>query len=206
MVPEAEEAVVELFAARQLQPSRCRVSVRGKSFEGRKARLAGYLDELGVYQELFRALDVRVFQGAIGYEGPHLYAIAQLPPLELIELFEVGTHNNGETSRREVKALMATVAEQDPFDVVFADAAGLAVTFRREVRRENAQRYAARLLDDVVRGYSETGASGHFLDSVELMMGDAGPPSEEASDYLGQMAIGVVDFIVRKRRLRLWWD
>jgi len=195
VLPEAEQALEEFFAARRLRPKPCRVSVRGKSFEGWKAPLEQYLDQLGAYQALFRSLDVRVFQGARGREGPHVYAISQLPPLDIVEAFKVGTHDASEDAWRKVQAFLARVARQHPFDVVFADPAGLEAAFHGEISREDAQRYAAGLMEE-----------GHFSESAEVMMGQAGPPSERASDFLGQMAIGVVDFMVRKRRLRLWWD
>lgn len=203
----AEQAIRRFFADLKLVPRACQVSVKGRSYVGWKAALKDYyLPRLDADQSLFRSLDVRIFQGMMGDEGYRVYAIVGLPILDIIDLFAVGTHNADRPidACREVRDLMAWIAGADPFDVVFADAAGLEAVFVNDVPRKRARRYGARLVE-LIRGPK---GPNNWYDSVGFMIERLRKkrPSERASNEFERVEILLADYIVTQRRLRLWWD
>ncbi|GAC1544724.1 MAG: hypothetical protein NVS2B9_11950 [Myxococcales bacterium] len=143
----------------------------------------------------FRALDTRLF---LGLGGTRLYAIWQLPPLDIVELARVGTHNSAPEAWREVRALVAGIAE--PFDVVFADEAGLDLWFGQRISQARARAYDKMLLDRIQAG------ERRWIDSYAHMVDAAGRLGIAPDDGADARGGGAVASLIAAGRLRLWWD
>jgi hypothetical protein len=143
----------------------------------------------------FRALDTRLF---LGLGGTRLYAIWQLPPLDILEFARVGTHNSTPEAWREVRMLVAGLAE--PFDVVFADEAGLDLRFTDRISKARARAYDKMLLDRMQAG------EHRWIDSYSYMVAEAarlGILPDVGADERGG---GAVAGLIAAGRFRLWWD
>ena len=174
------------------------VVVGGKPYTMYRARLAAGNeadeDELAK-DDTLRSAGIRHF---VGDGGRTIVAVADLPPLDVIELARVGTHNGGDDDWREVQAFVRETIAQVPFDVVFADEAGLAVRARDPIDPALARQWDRALLDRLE-------SAGRWVDSYGFMLGEAEElePDPEADERGGG---GVAAYIVASRGLRFWWD
>lgn len=101
---------------------------------------------------------VRVF---LGDGGRTAYAMPGLAARDVIEMAQVGAHNEG-ADWREVQAVLERAAT--PFDVVLADEAGLEVSFLTRIDPARARALAQEVLDhDWINSFclmAEEGAEG----------------------------------------------
>jgi len=132
-----------------------------------------------------RTLNVRHF---VGEGGTALFAVPELPPLDVVELARVGTHNGGPDEWRDVQNLLRATVGTKRFDIVFADEAGLDVRVLDPLTKALAREWERVLLDRV-----ET--EPRWLDSYSFMLG-------AVDDGSGT----IVPYILKKRSLRFWWD
>jgi hypothetical protein len=165
-----------------------RYTIGGRERDGWKAPAKGR-DEAWAAKatEALRHDDVRVY---VGDGGRVVYALPALSPVDVIEHARVGSHNDG-ADPRDVRAVLEQVAI--PFDVTFADEAGLAAVFRDPIDRARAHALAKEVLD---RGW---------IDSIGFMAEEG----EEGADELGDDEDGlgmVVAYVVGHNAVRLWWD
>ena len=128
-----------------------------------------------------RADDVRLF---LSEGGTRLLALPGLPVLDVIELARVGTHNGKDGERQRVREVLTPIFERCPFDVVFADEAGLLAVFHQAPSANDAKEWSSAILD------------ADWIDSYSLMC-----ESAESSDYEDPVAA-----FLRAGRLQLWWD
>ena len=151
-------------------------------------------DEVAADESL-RSAGIRHF---VGDGGRTIVAVADMPPLDVVELARVGTHNGGDDDWREVRAFLRETIATLPFDVLFADEAGLHVRAATAVDRVHAHAWDRALLDRVE-------SSDRWTDSYTMMIEEAEElePDAEADERGGG---AVAAFIVATRSLRLWWD
>lgn len=218
-IPTASQAEVDdLILARLGSQRRAfAFSLGGREWSGFRApsRAAGMqprsLEMLGAYDDMqrneldgvrqdkvLRDNDVRFF---VGDGGETLYAIPHLPPVDVIELARVGTHNGGLDDWRLVQAFLLETAAPFGFDIVFADEAGLDVQLPGAVELETARSWDRCMLDRIER------RSGRWLDSYSFMLDEAlrrGLESDPKADGRGGGLVPA--FIVATRSIRLWWD
>ena len=152
-------------------------------------------DEIAADDSL-RSSGIRHF---VGDGGRAIVAVADMPPLDVVELARVGTHNGDEDDWRQVQAFLRETIATVPFDVVFADEAGLDVRAKGPVDPTLARAWDRALLDRI------ESSSGRWIDSYEFMLGEAEElePDAEADERGGG---SVAAFIVDRGSLRLWWD
>jgi hypothetical protein len=140
--------------------------------------------------EMRRALrdgDVRVF---LGDGGRTVYALPGLPAADVIEVMKVGTHNGG-AEPHEVRSVVASVGV--PFDVAFADAAGLEIVF------------GAKLSTGQARALIESILAHDWLDSYALMA-EEGCEVESERELDSEEHAEAMTFVLHTNGLRLWWD
>ena len=90
-----------------------------------------------------------VFVGSLeGDHGPGLFAFFDITPVELMEIFNVGSHNDffGHTPNR-AQRYMRRLYETDKFVPYFIDAAGFKVRFVASVSAARAQEIEQAVLD-----------------------------------------------------------
>ncbi len=140
--------------------------------------------------EMRRALrddDVRVF---LGDGGRTIYALPGLPAADVIEVMKVGSHNAG-AEPREVREVVASVGV--PFEVRFADEAGLEVVF------------GTKLSPGQARGLVDAVLAHDWVDSYALMAED-GCELEATVDLDEEEHADAVKFVLHINGVQLWWD
>jgi hypothetical protein len=118
--------------------------------------------------------------------GREQLALPGLPVLDVVEVARVGTHQGDEDAWRDVRDGLAEVFELAPFDVTFADEAGLEAVFWRPIDDPRARAVARVLIER------------NWLDSIALMA--------EEGDELADDDDPLVTYLARRNRLRLCWD
>lgn len=152
---------------------------------------------------------VRVF---LGDGGRTAYAMPGLPALDVIEMARVGAHDQS-ADWREVQAVIERAAT--PFDVVFADEAGLELVFLTPIDPARARALAQEILDhDWIDSFclmAEEGADAHdggegedFADAGDTA--EVGAAEDDEPDCGGDPLAAVVAYILGRNALRLWWD
>ena len=129
-----------------------------------------------------RATGTRLF---LSDGGRAKWLLMNVPTLDVIALAEVGTHAADGEGWQEVREVLGRIFERAPFDIVFADSAGLLAVFHETPSFEDAAEFANALME------------AGWLDSVVAMAeedGDVDDPMESAAAYIAH------------GRLRLWWD
>jgi len=148
-----------------------------------------------------RAANIRFFLGA-GEQQRLFWAIPGLPALDVIELAKVGTHNGAPNEWRVVRELVSSWLAGVPFDVVFADEAGLDLRFLTPVSADVARRVDKALLDRMEKEEDDRLHESYcFMHdrATELHL----PPDAGADPRGGGY---VSSFITTTQSLRLWWD
>jgi hypothetical protein len=144
-----------------------------------------------------RSIGIRHF---VGDGGRSIVAVPDLPPLDVVELAKVGTHNGAPDDWRGVQALLRDTIATLPFDVVFADEAGLDVRANDPVDPTRARAWACALLDRVE-------SEDRWVDSLSFMLDSASDlglePDPEGDERDGGL---LSSFIAATGSLRLWWD
>ncbi|MBA3392857.1 MAG: hypothetical protein H0T89_09440 [Deltaproteobacteria bacterium] len=124
--------------------------------------------------------------------GRALVAIPGVDVLDVVEIARVGTHDARADGWREVQGSVGRIASQAPFDIVFADEAGLGCVFG-DVLSVAAARSTADILVDELGG------------ALEMMMDDVMSLEDEAGDDT-ELAAMFASYLRSRRRFRLWWD
>lgn len=145
--------------------------------------------------DALRSAGVRHF---VGEGGATVFAIPELPALDVIEAIGIGTHNGSRSDWQSVSELVAQTIAVAGFDVVFADEAGLDARIARAVSPADAIAWDRALLDRME-------AEPRWVDSYGFMLDRASDlePLDGADERGGGL---VPAFIVATRSLRLWWD
>lgn len=148
-----------------------------------------------------RAANIRFFLGT-GEQEELLWAIPDLPALDVIEFAKVGTHNGAPDEWRVVRDFVSSSLAGVAFDVVFADEAGLDLRFITPVSADVARRVDKALLDRMEKEEDDRLHESYcFMHdrATELRL----PPDAGADPRGGGY---VSSFITTTQSLRLWWD
>jgi hypothetical protein len=175
-----------------------RVSARGGLYDGFSAeRALDALEQAVASAPRMRSLDTRLFACRGGTRN---CAVWRLPPLDIIEVERVGDHNQAPGTWRAVRSFLEAVGRTDPFDVVFADEAGVDLRFLSSVPPIRARAIDGQLLDAMAGGQT------HWVDSYTFMLDEArrgGLTPDPGADGRGG---GLVATFIQSGRLRFWWD
>jgi len=125
-------------------------------------------------------------------------ALPGFPSIDIVELARTGTHNNPSDNWRQVKAAMKEIMEECPFEILFADQAGLHAVFHTKPTRKQAKAFSDVILTvspDVLDGvHEEVEQAGHVV-----------PRMKDMPDFPDD-EMAMVLLISELGRFRLWWD
>ncbi|MBE9013642.1 hypothetical protein IQ250_25985 [Pseudanabaenaceae cyanobacterium LEGE 13415] len=126
--------------------------------------------------------------------GVDIFAVPDLPTLEIVAYEEVGKYKakfHGVTSEIVYNTLIE-IFNECPYEILFADAAGLEAYFIDPINRTQAERF-----QDLI----ETIAS----DSINLMTHEL-YKSESLDDSDPRHQSVAIDYLLQNQKLRLYWD
>ena len=146
--------------------------------------------------------DIRLFVGNGEICGNELYdlvfALPELPTVDIIELAKTGTHNNPDDNWRDVKHTMQEIFNKCPFEIQFADEAGLHCTFLKHPSLAQAKNFSDMIVGispEVFEGINEhVEQAGYIVPKMKSM--------PEFPDEVAAMKI----FMAKMGKFRLWWD
>ena len=126
---------------------------------GKKFRYARLDPEDPEEESLYRAMEVlekrcvdwandcTTFLGAKGEEPYAVYVGPKISPLEILEPFGVGTHNDDGNQHEQTIWMLSELFQAVPFVAYFADAAGYRVRFLSDVTDALAKRIEEQVLE-----------------------------------------------------------
>jgi hypothetical protein len=131
-----------------------------------------------------------------------LFAMPGLNVLEIIEFCKVGTHNagrqRGPAPWRMVQTGLAEVMKIAPFEIQFADEAGLSATFLQRISTQQA----VAIGNIIVSVNSEA----MELPVNELLSRDMLVPMDPSDDDLPDYEAAMTEYLTEVGKFRLWWD
>jgi len=145
--------------------------------------------------------NARLFKGWFGldaaYEGHGLYMIPEMPVLEVARLARVGAHNAiaPEAYMWNVQNVLRKVYEQAPFEITFADEAGLEAFFLKPVPNGLAELFSNDL----------SAVSPETTDLLEYILKNF-DPSYKLNENGSMVVDPWTEYIHRLGRIRLWVD
>jgi hypothetical protein len=210
--PQADESFVRSLLGEDDLHS-VTLTIKGKSWQGwQKGRLKeGALNESDVFSAhlksranrklvdqswyLCHGHNIRLWVNGMG----SLFAIPQMPVLEILAYERVGTHNNWdreEEAIQEVRDALAEIYHQYPFEILSAVTASLNAAFLAPVTRQQAETFAA--LINLIALETENEWLGELADRGEIEVDENGVPQ-------GHMQT-LSDVLQQKQVLQLYWD
>jgi hypothetical protein len=131
-----------------------------------------------------------------------LFAMPGLEVLEIIEFCKVGTHNAGPRRGPEpwriVECGMAEVMKIAPFEIQFADEAGLSATFLQRISTQQAVE-----IGNIIVGVN---CEAMELPVNELLSRGMLVPMDPRDDDLPDYEAAMTEYLTEIGKFRLWWD
>lgn len=159
-------------------------------------------------EPITRELAAHQIRAYVGDGGRQWFAIPGVEVLDIVEIAQIGTHNDEADAWRDVHKHLSEIMEMAPFDITFADEAGLAGVFRKRPSRAKARSIvyalmtrlgeALEMMDEQVDEFvnaEEESVEEDDDDDVDL-------DESDKTSHTRQF----VRYVMARGRFRLWWD